>query len=227
MNLEYAKEIIKENKKTFNEIAREFSKTRQEIWPELKELSKYIKENERILDLACGNGRLFVLFKDKNIKYFGLDGSKNLINIARKRYGNFFQVGDVLDLPFPDNFFDSVWFIAAIHHLPSLMLRRQALKEISRVLRKKGIIIATCWNLYQFRYLDILFKHSLKKIFRKSKLDFKDIFIPWQGSLKRYYHAFTRRELRKLFKSSGFQVKEIKYLERKDKKNNILIIAKL
>jgi len=210
MKLEYAKKIIKENKEIFNKIAGEFSKTRKNIWPELKELNKYIKENERILDLACG-----------------LDSSRDLINLARAKYGDFFQVGDILNLPFPDNFFDSVWFIAAIHHLPSLEIRKKALKEISRVLKKRGMLITTCWNLYQFRYLGILFKHSLKKIFKKSKLDFKDVFIPWQGSLKRYYHAFTKRELKKLFRSSNFQVKEIKYLKRKDKRNNILIIAKL
>lgn len=227
MKLEYAKKIIKENKEIFNKIAGEFSKTRKNIWPELKELNKYIKENERILDLACGNGRLFGFFKGKNIEYFGLDSSRDLINLARAKYGDFFQVGDILNLPFPDNFFDSVWFIAAIHHLPSLEIRKKALKEISRVLKKRGMLITTCWNLYQFRYLGILFKHSLKKIFKKSKLDFKDVFIPWQGSLKRYYHAFTKRELKKLFRSSNFQVKEIKYLKRKDKRNNILIIAKL
>lgn len=249
MDLEYAKELLEKTKKDFDIIAEDFSKTRKTIWPELKDLEKYIKKNKRVLDLGCGNGRLFELFKNKEVEYIGIDFSKNLIAEAKKKYGNHFQVADILSLPrtqktskiardnkngfecrglpFSDNYFDSIWAIAVFHHIPSKELRLKVLKEIKRILKKEGRIIVVCWNLYQMRYLKLLLKFTLKKIFLKSKLDFKDTLVSWgRERVSRYYRAFTLSELRKLFKEVGFEIEELKYLKRNNKKTNILIIAK-
>ena len=157
------------------------------------------------MDLGCGTGRLYEIFKNKNIDYLGIDFSENLIKIAKEKYGDRFIVGDILNLPFPDKNFDSVWSIAVLHHIPSEELRAHAMTEIKRVLRPRGRLIATYWNIKSFLR--------------------KDVFIPFHGK-KRYYHVFTKRELEKLFEESGFKVEELKYLKRNDKKTNILIIGR-
>jgi tRNA (uracil-5-)-methyltransferase TRM9 len=205
MDLQKAYRILEENKKTYNEVAKEFYQTRRKFSPELEELKSYIKDGEKILDLGCGTGRLYEIFKDKNIDYAGIDFSENLIQIAKEKYGNHFQVADILILPFSDNYFDSVWSIAVLHHIPSDELRRRVLTEIKRILKPNGRVIITCWKINSFFC--------------------KDIFIPFQGK-KRYYHIFTRRELRRLFEKSGFKVEELKFLKRGNKKTNILIFAK-
>jgi len=223
MDSYFAKELIEKNKRDFDLIADQFSDTRQNIWPELKELK--FNKNEKILDLGCGNGRLFELFNNK-VKYTGIDISENLVEKAKTKYGNHFKVGDILSLPFSNEYFDSVWSIAVFHHVPSKELRIKALKEINRVLKKNGELIITCWNLYQPRYYKLLLKFFFSKLFG-SKLDFKDVFIPWKRvNVDRYYHAFTKKELKRLFINSGFKIKELKYLIRKNKKVNILIIGK-
>lgn len=226
MDLDYAKELIEKTKKDFNLIAEEFNASRREIWPEMAELKIFIKPNSKALDLGCSNGRLFDFLKDKNIEYFGIDFSEKLIKMAKNKYGNNFQVADILNLPFSDNYFDTIWSVAVFHHIPSRELRLLALKEMKRVLKDNGRIIMTCWNLYQKDYLNLLLKYFFRKIFNKSKLDFKDVFVPWGNSnIKRYYHAFTKKELEELFKESGLGIIESKFLRRNNKKTNILIVA--
>lgn len=222
-----AKQLINKTKADYNGISDSFSESRSELWPELEELKKHIEDKERILDLGCGNGRLYEIFKDKNINYVGADFSENLIKVAREKYGDCFKVADILSLPFSDNYFDSVWAIAVLHHIPSKELRLKALIETKRILKPGGKAIFTCWNLYQFSYFKLLLKFFLRKIFGKSKLDFKDLFVPWKNSgIERYYHAFTKRELEKIFVSAGFEIEESKYLRRNNKKTNMLIIGR-
>ena len=226
MNLQKAYKILEENKKTYNEIAEEFYQTRRKYSPELEELKRYIKPEEKVLDLGCGTGRLYEIFKNKNIDYTGVDFSKNLINIARGKYGNHFQVADILSLPciqktnkiargsnngvgckglpFSNNYFDSVWAIAVLHHIPSNELRKRVLSEIKRVLNPNGRVIATFWKI----------KYFLRK----------DVFIPFHGK-KRYYHVFTKREIGKLFEKSGFKIEESRFLKRNNKKAEVAIMT--
>jgi len=235
MDPKHAKELVDKTKNDFDKIADEFSKSRKDLWPELKKLKRYVKGDEKILDLGCGNGRLFEIFStqdrsvlgEKKVDYTGIDISSKLIAKANKEYGDYFKVGDMLSLPFSDNYFDSIWSIAAFHHIPSKELRLKALKEMHRTLKKNGLVIMTCWNLYQFRYLKLILKFTFSKFFKKSKLDFKDIFVPWgKMGTNRYYHAFTKNELKNLFRNNGFKIQELRFLRRNDKKTNILIVAK-
>lgn len=227
MNKKYAEGLVEKTKNDFNEIAESFSESRSQLWPEIEELKEYIRDEERVLDLGCGNGRLIELFESRKIDYIGVDFSEKLIEMAKKKYGDYFKMADILILPFSDSYFDSIWSIAVIHHIPSEEMRLRALQELWRILKKEGKVIMTCWNLYQSQYLKLLLKFTLRKVFKKSALDFKDILVPWKNSsVERYYHAFTKRELRKLFVESGFKVEESKFLRRNNKKTNILIIAK-
>jgi alkylated DNA repair protein alkB family protein 8 len=204
MKLNKAHKILEENKRVYNQISKEFSGSRNELWPEFEELKKYIYENEKILDLGCGNGRLYELFSEYNIDYTGIDFSEKLVEIAKAKYGDHFKAADILDLPFSNENFDSVWSIAVLHHIPSIELRKRVLSEIKRVLRPNGRVVVTCWKI--------------KSLLRK------DVFIPFHGQ-KRYYHVFSKKEIRKLFEESGFKIEEIRFLKRNNKKLNILVVA--
>jgi len=234
-----AKKILRDNTKTWNEIAGEFDLTRKTNWPELEGLASHANPGMKILDLGCGNGRFFVLLKTKSIDYTGIDNSKELISLAKKKHKNLesqnldgrassqnFLVGDALSLPFEDNSFDLVYSIAVLHVIPSKRLRLEFLKEVERVLKKDGKIVLTIWNLWQRRYLSLIVKHSLLKIVGKSKLDFGDLYISWQNKHQRYHHAITKKGLKTLFKKTGFSIEKIKYLKRNKRKVNLLAIAK-
>lgn len=228
MDREYAEYLLKKTEEDYNLISDQFSSTRYSVWPELKILGEYIKEGDSVLDLGCGNGRLLELFRGKNVDYVGVDNSEKLIEIAKKKNpGIFFQVADALNLPFPDNFFDKVFSIAVLHHIPSDDFRNQFIKEARRVLRPGGFLILTVWNLWRKPdSLKIIIKFAILKVLRKTKLDFKDVFVPWQKTVDRYIHCFTKNGLKKLAAKTNFKIKKAGTFRRKETKNyNIFLIA--
>ena len=215
-------------RRDYNLIAEEFSRSRDKLWEELRFLDGYVGESERVLDLGCGNGRLYELFRKKNIDYYGIDISERLIEIAKKRYPQAkFWAADALNLPFFDNFFDKVISIAVFHHVPSKQSRLKFLKEVKRVLKPDGTFILIVWNLNSFDKSLTFLKYGLKKILKRSSLDFGDAFLPWGEEILRYVHRFSKRELIRILGEGGFQVEKLSILGRKDsKESNILAMAK-
>jgi len=216
---------LRKVKDDYEKIAVEFSATRQSLWEDLNGLGQYVKDGDAVLDLGCGNGRLYELFKGKAINYRGIDNCKPLIEKAQEKYapaigrsdertsgGANFTVGDILDLPFAKNQFDAVFCIAVLHHLPSAELRRKVLADAKKSLKEGGLLILTVWNLYQKKYWRYFFDISLPfgEIGSHRYDSWKDILIPWKlksgGKIWRYYHAFTRGELRRLVAKAGFQI---------------------
>jgi len=215
MERSYAEYILKKTKENYNLIADDFSRTRSFISQDLKALGEYTLAGERVLDLGCGNGRLFKVLKDKKIDYIGVDFSKKLIEIAKKKYpGTKFQVANALNLPFPNNFFDKIYNISVLQHIPSEEFRVQFLRETKRILRPEGLLILRVWDLWRRKKgRKLILRYTLLKLIGKSKLDFRDIFLPWKDSrgkilIQRYLHCFTKRELENLVKKIGFKIKE-------------------
>lgn len=207
----------------YDKIASHFSQTRQFLWPEFKFFKKYLKQNQKILDLGCGNGRLSELILAEKCEYIGMDNSKGQIKEAQKMFPNLdFQIGDLTQIPLPDNSIDQIWSIAAFHHLPDKKSRLRSLKEMQRVLKKNGLIIMTNWNLFQPKYKKFVHKAiwNCIKTFGL-KYAWNDTFIPWKtGKINladRYYHAFTLRELNKLFQKANLETVDSFYTRKGEK----------
>jgi len=228
MNKEYTKYLLDKTRQDYNAIAESFSSTRRFVWQGLEPLYNYALPGEKVLDLGCGNGRLLQIFKEIDIDYIGVDSSEKLIEIAKKLYPNAkFQVADALHPPFPTNHFDKIYSVAVLHHIPSSQLRLEFLDGVKRVLKPDGLLILTVWDLWRWRRLGPIFKFTALKTLGRSKLDFKDIFVPWRGTRQRYVHCFTQGELKRLIEKAGFRIKEIGVLTiPQSKEKNIYIVAK-
>lgn len=236
MDKEYAEYLLRKTKEDYNLIAEDFSRTREHVPEDRKSLLlQYIFPGDKILDLGCGNGRFFEIFENLRISYFGVDNSEKMIKMAKNKYpkGNF-ETASALKLPFPINYFDKIFSFAVFHHIPSEDFRLQFLKEAKRVLKPKGILILTVWDLNPLKMILIgewkrtrsFLKYQILKIFGISKLDFGDFFIPWQNFIPRYIHYFTKNEFKKIVEKSDFKVKEINILRNlKSKESNIYLIA--
>ncbi len=231
MKKEYAECLLEKTKKDYNRIAITFTRSREFIPEDIKNLGDWTIPGERILDLGCGNGRFYEVLKEKEINYFGIDFSEKLIEIAKQKYPKAkFQVADVLNLPFPNNYFDKIYSISVLHQIPSRELRIRSLKEIKRVLKPRGVLILRVWNIFKRpNFWKLFLKYTILKVIFKSKLDFLDVFIPWRNSegkivLERYFHCFSQNRLKNLLKEIGFEVKEI-WSSGIGKRSNIYIMV--
>lgn len=198
----HTKDVLNKVKTDYKLIAKEFSKTREKPWPEFSEFLKNLNLNKKIalLDVGCGNGRLYDFLKHENVDYLGIDNNRAFLKIAKRKYPKSkFKYADAIRLPFSKNSFDTVWCIAVLHHLPTKTLRLKACKEICRVLKTNGKLMITVWNLWQKKYRKFINKKTC------------DALIPWNNKLNRYYYAFKPAELKSLLENAGFSlVKNIK-----------------
>ena len=229
MKEKYANEILEMSRSGYEEISHDFSQTRKVFWEELCFLGDHIKKNDAVLDIGCGNGRFLEVLKGKLLQYTGVDNSESLIDCAREWQGGKgkFICADALALPFKDAPFDVAVSFGVLHHIPSKKLRKQFLSEAHRVLKKDGVLILTVWNLWNERLTPVIKKHAIQKLLCKSKLDFKDVFLPFGKKVRvRYLHAFTKGELKRLLENSGFRVDELQNISRRGKNENIVAICR-
>jgi len=236
MNQFQAQKIIELNQQTYDLIANNFSATRDRPWPEMQTLiKKYVKNYQNILDLGCGNGRLLELIKNYKINYLAIDSSKKLINQALKHLDNKtikhlkaeFKYLNILNLSqLQPQKFNIIFMFAVFNHIPSKKIRLLILQHIKKLLKPNGLLIMTNWNLWNIKYKKNiwnykLLKHSNIKSIRHIDINslglgFKDIITIWQSSDKQkyeplYYRAFTKFELKKLLRQSGFKIIENYY----------------
>ena len=95
-----------------------------------------------ILDLGCGPGRDLHFFRSLGHDAWGLDGSKELAEMARGFSGCTVLHQDFLSMELPDSRFDGVFANASLFHVPSHELPR-VLAELSDALRPRGILFSS------------------------------------------------------------------------------------
>lgn len=194
-------ELLQKVKNDYLQIAEDFSTTRNYSWKEFEIFKKYLKKGQTVVDIGCGNGRLRSNLLN-GIKYIGVDNNQILLKEAKKLHPiEQFIKGDLLKIPLKKEIADVTFCIATLHHIPSAGLRKKAVSELKRITKKNGLVMITTWNLWQKKY----WKSFLKTIFHE--YEWNDVFIPWANKVKRYYHAFTARELKKLL-ASEFEIIE-------------------
>lgn len=135
-----------------------------------KAISGISSKNVKILDIACGTGRMLqVVFNtNKKIDYTGLDTSNEMFKELKKK--EIFRknkkdislvISDATKIPFKNNFFDIVYTYHLLWHIPRKD-QEKIIKEMLRITKKEGIII-----------FDILNKNFIweksKKYFGKKK----------------------------------------------------------
>jgi len=129
----------------------------------LKLIKKFgASKRSKILDVACGFGRIAKFLEKEYKNVAGIDNSNKMLNIAKKKCEKtkFYQ-GDVEKLPFIKSSFD---FITCFRFIMNFRkpIRINMLKEINRVLKKEGLLICNLHrNSLGFRGIYSTFRNKI------------------------------------------------------------------
>lgn len=189
------------NQDFYTQISEDFSASRNFSWQGWTEIIKYLpkKENLKVLDIACGNGR-FVEFLKKNLhgsfSYLGLDNSNELLKIAQNQFKEqqfeFFDliknylVKEKIILNTQEKF-DLIVSFGLSHHLPSTQLREEFLKSLKGKLNKNGLLIISNWQFAEEQNRFEKNTLNFKKILKNPKINL------WQ-KIKLIYLLFNLRK---------------------------------
>jgi ubiquinone/menaquinone biosynthesis C-methylase UbiE len=187
------------NKKTYNDIASEFSETRAYVWQCVKDFTKFInsfnKESESfILEIGCGNGKN-IEYLNKNIdsefNVIGIDNCENFIKICKNKNLSILNCDSDL-MPFLNESFDFILCIAMFHHLLTIEDRDSTFNEILRVMKNCSYGILTCWSTIQPEKSNFKFTEGIN-------------IVPWKGRKNinkiRYYYVYSEKMFREYFES--------------------------
>ncbi|HBI34366.1 MAG TPA: hypothetical protein DEA43_01560 [Candidatus Moranbacteria bacterium] len=231
MKIETANKILQETELGYDLISKKFSETRKHFWRGLEFIKDYTHSGDNVLDYGCGNGRLLELLADKNINYQGVDVSQKLVDLAKSKYtGENIEFSKIsssqISLAFETGFFNTVYSIAVFHHFPSKKYREDVARELYEKTKDGGYIVVTVWFLWQKKYLKNILQNWINKIKGNSALDWNDCSISFTDNsgarVERFHHAFTKRELKKLFELVGFKTEKCEVVDGR----NILYIGK-
>ena len=152
----------------------------------------------KILDLGCGVGAHSWYLAKEGFQVYGIDGSSEAIKLAKiklkkEKLKAKLVIGDIINLPYQDNFFDAVIDSATIQH-NSLVNIKIILKEIYRVLKPKGKIFSTM--VAQDNYL----KQGFGQIHFFTKPQIKQLLVRF-SQLTVDCHQYTENNGERLHKS--------------------------
>ncbi len=204
-------------------------------WPLSEEINKRVETADRelkILELGCGEGDLADSLPKAGVDYLGLDSCRELITKAQERYADQakrrFVPLDLLKLnELTEIGFDYVLASNVLHHIPSLKLRLEALKQLKNKVAPGGKIYLSVKNfrddpagrkqLWKFTILKMIGKHSM---------DWGDIITDSRDSHGKllgqvYYHAWSKKELKQLTTQAGLRIERLNVSD--DKLEAILI----
>lgn len=229
-----AKRLSDLSRESYDRIAPLFSETRQRPLKDCTPLERIIKNGDVVLDVGCGNGRVFDLFAQYDISYIGMDASEGLIHEAQKRYAfdghTQFMIGDMTSHTVYDGLqeqCDVLISCAALHHVPLVRDRETTLSYWHSTLKQDGILFLTVWNLWRFSLKEkTVWKYAIENSLMSEgscerryginhdDLSWRDVITQWQSgtiSMPLYYYAFRTHELARLARNAGFTIQEIYY----------------
>lgn len=123
--------------------ARDYWKTRNRYYHKelTRLLARLVPRNLKILEIGCGTGDLLEALTPS--RAVGLDFSKKMLELARKRHPQFeFVEGDALDLPIKETF-DAVVLSDLIGSLSDVW---QAFRELKKITDRDSQVVITYYN---------------------------------------------------------------------------------
>lgn len=191
--------------KVWNDIAQSWSANRQK--PAYPEIAEFLEDKKgKILEIGCGNCRNLLAASKPGNELYGTDFSASMIKVAKiyckeNSMNVDLKKADAAELPFPDNFFDTVICIAVLHIVEKGKIEKP-LEEIKRVLKPGASALISVWQ----------------------KEEKGEKIIPWFSEVNdqkamRYYYFFDENELKDKVKAAGLEITNSFITSYKNRKN--------
>lgn len=166
-----------------------FGRPIEEYYDRLQKIP--LQPNQRILDIACGQGFFLKVAQEQGHSTWGVDISAVAIDITRRVTPETHAVNaSGQTLPFPDNSFDVVTCWGSLEHHPDMEL---ALSEFVRVARSQSIMFLRVPNR------DFWLYQLMSKLGMKGGTEQQDIIE----------HLLSLEEWKNLFTQAGLSIEQI------------------
>lgn len=166
----------------------------------VKEFSKHLKPNSKILELGCGPGE-DAAYLAKQHSVIAIDYTKSAIQQNQEKFRGiknlqFIQHDSSKPLPFKDETFDGIYARLSLHYFTD-EVTRAIFAEVHRVLKPKGLFYFVC-------------KSSSDKLFGKGRVIDNDTFVDDNGHLRHFFAIdFAKQNLNSLFKPKILELRDI------------------
>lgn len=192
-------EINQINKNFYKKHAESFSNSRDmNFWKGFEICKSFIKPQDSVLDLGCGNARFLQYLKTQNVKfksYLGVDSEENFISENKITHpeGNF-HTQDILEY---ENFqsispHDFVGIFGVTHHIPNKAYRLEWFKNLKTLVNTQGFLVISFWNFNVEKGIEFNPKNYVKEK--------NDYFLGWKQDFSelRFCHYYDRYELKEI-----------------------------
>jgi ubiquinone/menaquinone biosynthesis C-methylase UbiE len=166
------------------------------LWKKwIKEVIPHIK-GVKILEVSFGNGYLMTQYASDKYEIYGIDYNEKMLEIATIKMKKANKIarlsqGNVENLPFPDNTFDTVINTMAFTGYPN---GDKAMSELKRVLKKEGSLLLVDFdypnNRNRFGYMMVRLWEKFGDIIKdinslliQRDFDYKDVSVGGFGSV--------------------------------------------
>lgn len=236
--------LIQLNRDFYATIAADFDLTRGGLpvgWRQLRDWLPTVEGRPlRVLDVGCGNGRFAWLLDEwrLDVEYVGLDGDSKLLALARDHARSLEHVrADFFEADFTaanwpsihgrvQPAFDLVVCFAALHHVPSHLLRAQVVASLAAQVVDHGVLVLSHWQFLTSARL--VRKQIAWQTIGLTEDDIEpgDALLPWnQGTYAvRYVHQVDPTEGIVLAAAADMQVIDQFYADGKEGNLNLYML---
>ncbi|MBR3489966.1 MAG: class I SAM-dependent methyltransferase [Bacilli bacterium] len=167
-------------------------------------IDKYIKENDKLLDVGAGTGKYSIYYSTKGYDVTAVELVKHNLKVIEKNNKDIKCIlGNAIDLSkLPDNTYDITLLFGPMYHLISYEDKLKALLEAKRVTKKNGyIFISYCMNEYAVITHGFIDNNIISEIDNK-RVNKDYLITPKEDDL----YSFVRLEdINKLLNDSGLK----------------------
>lgn len=173
-------------------------------------VQKILSFRGKALDIGCATGFLSRLLAELDFDVYGIDISERMISIARESMNvphDHFLVCHGDEIPFESGSFQLVTAIGLFPYIKDYDL---CIKEISRVLKENGFVVATCINRFSIKNLlhiiEVIKTFRLNPDWRKTVTNLIRTGV-WSAGYVNYAsskQAYSPAAFDRLFSKNGF-----------------------